>query len=87
MDSWLVEVEGKRPLLRKEGLTNNNNNNNNNNGMVGHGGRKIHWIAGTATVAMCDKRIRADAPAFRGIISKFEPIRESMAVMIADIKM
>ena len=32
--------------------------------------RKIHWIAGTATVAMCDERMRADAPAFRDIILK-----------------
>ena len=37
-------------------------------------------------VAMCDKRMRAEAPAFRGIISKFEPSREPLTVMIADIK-
>ena len=63
-------MEGERPLLRKEGLTNNNNN---NNGMVGHGDRKIHRVAGTATVAMCDEWIRAEAPSFCGIISKYEP--------------
>ena len=55
MDSWLVE--GKRPLLRKEGLTNNSKN----NGMVGHGDRKIQRVAGSATVAMCDEWMRAEA--------------------------
>ena len=36
-------------------------------------------------VAMCDKGMKAGAPAFRGIISKFEPSREPLTVMIADI--
>ena len=55
MHSWLVE--GKRPLLRKEGLTNNSKN----NGMVGHGDQKIQRVAGSATGAMCDEWMRAEA--------------------------
>ena len=74
VDSWLVE--GKRPLLRKEGLTNNGY------GMVGHGDRKIHRVVGTTTVAMCDGWIRAEAPSF---CDSFRNLNRNCEVMIADI--